>query len=91
MELDWKLLSVSRLELSRPDLLRHLNTLELWLVGISARSRSAQYPPGNHTHSKPSLAGRGGSIPYEDPTGPSNGELSGVERSSLALDRAERI
>lgn len=30
--------------------------------GLSATSRSAQYPAGNQTHSQPSLAGRGGSI-----------------------------
>lgn len=34
------------------------------LVGLTTEalnSRSAQYPSGNHTHSKPSLGGRGGS------------------------------
>ena len=43
------------------DLFHHLGLLPCLLGLISCLSRSAQYPSGNHTHSKPAFGGRGGS------------------------------
>lgn len=60
------LASVSRLELPLPGHHFPDRCAVATAVEISASSRSAQYPWGNHTHSKPSLAGLGGSRPYED-------------------------